>query len=540
MNQEYKNIIITGFMGTGKTTVGEEVARRLNRKFYDTDRMIESQNNLSILDIFNKFGEAHFRELERNIFQRLLTTTKDAVIATGGGTLLFLKNGEKSLNSSIIFCLSSRSEILIKRLTRSSSRPLLQKEELEENISTLLKKREKEYHKMGHQIDTSDISPVQVAKKIIRIYRLAVGSDCESTAKLKVEINPQSHSYTIEIKAEIIKEAGRLIKKSSSPGKVVVLTNDLVYSLYYQELKGSLDQSRLDNQVIIVPDGERYKSLKTCHYIINQLIEYRADRSSVLITLGGGVICDLGGFVAATYMRGIPLVHIPTTLVAQIDASIGGKTAADHPRAKNLIGAFYQPRLVLCDPEVLKTLRRKDLLNGLFEAIKIALVCDKELFFFIADNQNGILKRDQDILRPLIVRCIREKVQIVEKDPLDENLRAILNFGHTFAHALETNGKYRSISHGQAVGLGMLLAFRLSNILGHLPERKTKEAYELIARLVKFDMLKKMDPRETWDTMALDKKAKQGKVRFVLLQDIGKPVIEEVSRKVFFKALERL
>lgn len=358
--------------------------------------------------------------------------------------------------------------------------------------------------------------------------------------KLKVETNRESHSYTIEIKAGIIKEVGRLLKESLFRGRVFVLTNDKVHSLYYKWVKNSLEKFGFDNKVIIVPDGERYKNLETYNYVVNKLIEYKTDRHSVLMTLGGGVICDLGGFVAATYMRGIELAHIPTTLVAQIDASIGGKVAVDHKMAKNLIGAFYNPRLVLTDPEVLKTLPRKDFLNGLFEAIKIAVVCQKELFFFIADNLSGILRKEEDLLRQLLVQCVKEKVKIVQRDPFENNLRMILNFGHTFAHALETHKKYRSMTHGEAVGLGMLLALRLSNALGHLTEPKTAEIYELILKLVNFDGLKRINPEQLWDTIVLDKKAKGRKVRFVLLQDIGKPVIEEVNKKTFFKVLKKI
>ncbi|MFQ6031770.1 MAG: 3-dehydroquinate synthase [Candidatus Zixiibacteriota bacterium] len=538
--KDRKNIIITGFMGTGKTTVGKEVARRLNRNFYDTDQMIESKTKISIPGIFDRFGEAHFRKLERNITRELLTTTKDAVISTGGGTLLSLENRNRFLNSGIVFCLSSRIEVLKKRINDSFSRPLLLRERFEENIKNLLNKRKREYKRLPNQIDTSDLSPEQAAEKIIQTYLKVTQQDLRSIVKIKVEINPASNSYTVAIKTGVIKEVGRFLKKSFSSGKVFVLTNDEVHSLYYKGVKNSLDKFGFDHKVIIIPDGERYKNLKTYNYVFNKLIEHKADRHSVLVTLGGGVICDLGGFVAATYMRGVKLVHIPTTLVAQIDASIGGKVAVDHKMAKNLIGAFYNPRLVLTDPEVLNTLRRKDFLNGLFEAIKIALVCQKELFFFIADKLSGILRKEEYLLRQLIVRCIKEKVRIVQRDPFEKNLRMILNFGHTFAHALETNKKYRSISHGEAVGLGMLLALRLSNKLGHLTEHKTARISELILKLIKSDRLKGVDPGQIWGTIALDKKGKEGKVRFVLLKDIGKPIIEEVNKKVFFEVFEKV
>jgi 3-dehydroquinate synthase len=524
-------------MGTGKTRVGKEVARRLNRDFYDTDQMIESQAGMSISEIFSRKGEAHFRELERKIARRLLANTKDAVISTGGGTLLSSENRNRFLNSGVVFCLFSRTGVLKKRIGDSSSRPLLNHGRLGKNVNDLLRKRKKEYGKLPNRIDTSDLSPKEAAERIIQTYRKLTRVDHRPVTNIRVEATSRSCSYTIQIKAGIIKEIGRLLKKHLSGGGTFVLTNDKVHSLYYKQVKDSLEKSAVDHQVIIIPDGERYKNVKTYNRVLDRLVELRANRHSTLVTLGGGVIGDLGGFIAATYMRGIDLVHVPTTLVAQIDASIGGKVAVDHKMAKNLIGAFYNPRQVLTDPEVLTTLQRKDILNGIFEAIKIALVSRKELFSFIADNLNGILRNEEDPLRRLIVRCIEEKVRIVQKDPFEKDLRMILNLGHTFAHALETNRRYRSISHGEAVGLGMLVAVRLSNKLAHLSQRKTEEISELLLRLVKPDKMRRADPEQIWETIALDKKGKGGKARFVLLRDIGKPVIEQVSRRAFFKSL---
>jgi 3-dehydroquinate synthase len=478
MRRGSRNIIITGFMGTGKTTVGKEVARKLDRDFYDTDQMIESQAGMSISEIFDRSGEVHFRELERKVARRLLANAKDAVISTGGGTLLSSENKNRCLNSGVVFCLFSRTGVLKKRIGNTSSRPLLGNRE--DSLKGLLRKRKQEYERLPNRIDTSDLSQGEVAERIIQIYRELVRSDHRSGANIRVETPSRSHSYTIQVKAGIIREIGRSLKRSLPASRTYVLTNDLVHSLHYPGVKDSLERSAIDHKVIIIPDGERYKNLKTYNRVVDRLVELRADRHSALITLGGGVIGDLGGFVAATYMRGIELVHVPTTLVGQIDASIGGKVAADHKTAKNLIGTFYNPRLVLTDPEVLRTLRRKDFLNGIFEAIKIALVSRKELFSFIADNLNGILGKEEDLLRRLIVRCIEEKARIVQKDPFEKNLRMILNFGHTFGHALETNKRYRSVAHGEAVGLGMLLAVRLSNELGHLSKRKTEKISELV------------------------------------------------------------
>jgi 3-dehydroquinate synthase len=358
--------------------------------------------------------------------------------------------------------------------------------------------------------------------------------------KIRVRTGKSAGSYTIEIRPGILGGAGQILKARLSDDRIFVLTNDRVGPLYYKALRDSLRDSGFDPALITIPDGERYKTHGTYRRIIDRLVSLRADRQSSLAALGGGVAGDIGGLVAATYMRGITLVHIPTTLVAQIDSSIGGKVAIDHQDAKNLVGTFYNPRMVLTDPEVLKTLRKRDFLSGLFEAIKVGLVCRAGLFRMIADNIESISAMEPDLLRQLIVRSAREKVRIVERDPFDRGRRAILNFGHTVGHALETGRRYRSISHGEAVGLGMLVALRLSISMGYMTERRAERAYGLILSLLRPGRLRSVDPEDLWRTIGLDKKRKGGGARFILLRDIGKPFIVEVGKSTFLKVLREI
>ncbi len=358
--------------------------------------------------------------------------------------------------------------------------------------------------------------------------------------KIKVHTLPSSPAYRLEIRPGLIDKIGGILHRQWPARRMIVLTNNTVRDLWLNVLQRSLRRAGIKAPVITIPDGERYKNLKTYTEIVAQMLGHFADRRTVLLAFGGGVVGDLGGFVAATYMRGIDLVYIPTTLVAQIDASIGGKTAVDLPQAKNTIGAFYNPRLVLTDPDVLPTLPERELRNGLFEAIKTALVTDRKFHSFIVENLAAILQYSPRLLARVVMYGAREKVKIVSRDPFDRNLRAVLNFGHTVGHALETVGRYKRIGHGEAVGWGMLAAIRLSRQLGLNSWPEDHEASVLIRRLLPKRRGEQIDPHKLWETMKLDKKAERGAVRFVLLEDIGKPVVAPVKKQMFVRAWRKL
>jgi len=357
--------------------------------------------------------------------------------------------------------------------------------------------------------------------------------------KIRVPTKPHAPGYTIQIQRGLLAEAGSMVGRRAA-GRIIVLTNRTVHRLWYNRLHQAFAGAGLTVHPIIIRDGERYKNMQTYNEIIAGMIGHRADRHSLLVTFGGGVIGDIGGFVAATYMRGIDLVHIPTTLVAQIDAGIGGKTALDYPQAKNLIGSFYNPRLVLIDPDTLSTLPEQEMLNGLFEALKTGLVCNRRLFAFIVEHLTHIRERKPSLVNRMVVQCAREKAAVVTRDPFDHNRRAILNFGHTLGHALESAEKYTRISHGEAVGWGMLAAVRISHLLGHCSDSIAEQAANPIRQLLGRKKLPKTTVNQIWRTMTLDKKAKSGEVRFVLLKTIGRPFMAHVGRDTFTEALKSL
>ncbi len=358
--------------------------------------------------------------------------------------------------------------------------------------------------------------------------------------KIKVEHKAKTESYEVLIKSDLLNEAGKVISKKITGEKVFIITNRRVKKLWYNNLNKSLQKAGIKSQLILIGDGEQYKTFRTYNHIISRLTAYKANRQSTLIAFGGGVIGDLTGFVAATYMRGIDLIHIPTTLIAQIDSSIGGKTAIDSAMAKNMIGSFYNPSLVLTDPNILRTLSEQDYFNGLFEAVKIAMVSNKRLYRFISSNITAIRRRNKIILEELVLRCAREKIKIIQKDPLDKGRRIILNFGHTFGHALETSGGYKTMTHGEAVGWGMLLAIRLSVLSGVGRENSFDRPENIIRNLLTGRNLRNLNVDQLWKTICLDKKSKDNQIRFVLLKNIAYPVVGNIDKKLFVRALEKL
>ncbi len=355
---------------------------------------------------------------------------------------------------------------------------------------------------------------------------------------IKSNLVKDFNAYEILIENGGLKKRGGLINGKIVPTQIFVLTNPKVFKLYYDKLEKSFSGQNWKMSPIVIPDGERYKNFETYRKVLGRLVREKADRESLLIGLGGGVIGDLAGTVAATYMRGIPLVHIPTTLLAQVDAAIGGKTALDFPQAKNLMGCFYLPHFVLIDPLVLGTLDQKNFLNGLVEALKLGLVSQKTLWQFIQRHYPKILARDNTYLQKLIIQAVSGKVRITTFDPFDRGTRNILNFGHTFGHALETYRKYRGVSHGEAIALGILVALKLSVNLKLCSENLFSDVLALFLKLGLPVKIKGLDLKKIWKIMALDKKAQQGEVKFILLKEVGEPTVRKIQKEDFYQAAE--
>jgi 3-dehydroquinate synthase len=345
-----------------------------------------------------------------------------------------------------------------------------------------------------------------------------------------VRVELRERSYTIMIGSQILERIGKELKPLEVRRKIGVVTNAKVGRLYGGAVVRSLKKNGFDPTILEVPDGERYKSLTWAGRLYDRLIQKKFERSSALIALGGGVVGDLTGFVAATYQRGIPFVQVPTTLVAQVDASIGGKTAVNHKKGKNLIGAFYQPKLVYSDVGVLSTLPDREFRSGLAEVVKYGVIADENFFSFLETNSDRILQRDPDNLLRVVKQSSTIKAEVVQQDELEGALRRILNYGHTIGHALETATGYRTLNHGEAVSIGMVYAARLSEHLGLCrPEVVSRQ----VALLKAFGLpvnLPRIRPADILDCMEMDKKVKDGKIHFVLSDRIGHVTVQPVDR----------
>lgn len=348
------------------------------------------------------------------------------------------------------------------------------------------------------------------------------------------------NSYDIKIGYNFLSSLGKEINKLGYSKQTVVITNTTVADLYKDKIIKSLDSCGIKNIVLVVPDGEKYKSLETASDLYDSLIKINAHRNNPIIAFGGGVVGDLAGFVAATYMRGVPFIQVPTTLLAQVDSSVGGKVAVNHPSGKNMIGCFYQPKLVLIDIDFLETLPLREYKAGLAEIIKYGFIQDEALLELLESDSDKIFNKDRDILLKIISGCCEIKARIVEEDEKDFGKRAVLNYGHTVGHAIESLAGYGKLLHGEAISIGMIAAADIAHQM-KLIDTDLMERHKKI--LTAFGLpvsISKIKPDEILKKIELDKKKRQETESFVLLEKIGEPQIFEISRDLIIQALNRI
>lgn len=340
-----------------------------------------------------------------------------------------------------------------------------------------------------------------------------------------LEVGLAERSYTIRIGAGLLAN-GELLASHIPKKRVAIVTNTTVAPLYLEKLEQTLESIGVSSVTVILPDGEVYKTAETLNLIYDGLLTHRCERSTPLIALGGGVIGDMTGFAAASYLRGVPFIQIPTTLLSQVDSSVGGKTGINHPLGKNMIGAFYQPRVVLADIATLNTLPDNELFAGLAEVIKYGLIRDLPFLEWLEQNMTRLLAREPDALQYAVMRSCQNKAEVVAADERESGERALLNLGHTFGHAIEAGMGYGNWLHGEGVAAGTVMAADLSQRMGWISEQDVVRIRTLFERASLPVIAPDLGVERYLDYMGMDKKVEGGKLRFVLLRQVGQAVIE--------------
>ncbi len=531
-----KNIYLIGFMGSGKSTVGKLLAQALHREFVDLDEEIAQRAGCSIPHIFKSEGEWGFREREsaalREIAQR-----QNLVIALGGGAVLRSENWELVRETGVSIYLQVCPELLHKRLEGEVERPLLlgvtPRQRLQQ-ITEILHQRQARYEQADLTI-CNEGTPQEAVTMIEEQLRDMSGS--EGPAHI-VRVALKERSYDIGVEPGILKKLGSLYRKYRLGPKAAIITDERVARLYSDLVCQNLRAQGVETVLFSIPPGEDQKSLQTAERLYTRLLEAGLDRHSVIIALGGGVIGDLAGFVASTFLRGIEYIQVPTTLLAQVDSSVGGKTGVNHPLGKNLIGTFHQPRLVLVDPAVLRTLPEREMWSGLAEVIKYGLIRDPMLFQRLEADLEDFAKSPEKLVE-IIARCCAIKAAIVSADEHESGQRKILNFGHTVGHALEAASGYQ-VRHGEAIAWGMLVAARLSHRKTGLSTAELERIERLLQRVPK-PSLGDLRVQAVLELLRRDKKSRDGRVQFVLLRAIGEPVLcDAVSESEVQETLQTL
>ncbi|MCL0040518.1 3-dehydroquinate synthase [Thermodesulfovibrionales bacterium] len=353
---------------------------------------------------------------------------------------------------------------------------------------------------------------------------------------VKVELGKRS--YEIVIGRGILSNIGEKVSLFGFSPKISVISNPDVFNLYGDEVINSLKNANFEPFYVLMPAGEEYKDYFWAHHALTELLKKRLDRNSCLIALGGGVIGDIAGFVSSIYMRGINLIQVPTTLLSQVDSSVGGKTGVNHYLGKNMIGTFYQPRVVWIDIDTITTLPRRELLCGIAEIIKYGVIWDEELFIFMEQNRDAILNLEIDAMRFIVKRSCEIKTDVVSKDEMESGLRAILNYGHTIGHAIETETGYLRYLHGEAIGIGMHLEARFSELMGFIDSNQASRIKAIIdAYGLPSELPKEINVDKLISHMKLDKKVVAGEMKFILPEKIG---MVRIQRNISIEDLTRI
>ncbi len=533
------NLVLVGPMGAGKSSIGRRLAGRFGLAFVDLDREVEQRTGATIPTIFECEGEAGFRLREREVLADLLAG-EGLLLASGGGAVLDRDNRRAMAGRAFVVYLHVEPAEQLRRLARDRTRPLLANGDREQVLRTLASAREPLYREVADlRFDTGGCAPPVAVARLGRL----LGQRWQRTASAPLPaVAPPSPEadhmpspartvdvggiapYRIHIGPGLLDD-GTLLAGPLRGSQALLVSDSQVAPRYAARVADALRRARPGIAIgeFVLPAGEASKTLDGFAGAIDALATLGARRDACVYALGGGVVGDLAGFAAACWMRGIDCVQLPTSLLAMVDSSVGGKTAVDLPQGKNLVGAFHPPRAVIADTATLASLPARELRAGLAEVVKYGALGDAAFLGWLEEHADALLAMDDDALAEAIARSCAHKAAIVARDPFEHGERALLNFGHTFAHAIETAQGYGGLNHGEAVAVGMVLAARLSEALGLAPAADGDRLRALLQRFgLPVALPPGLDPEQLLAHMRLDKKAQAGGLRFIVWRGAGR------------------
>ena len=544
-----ENLVLTGFSFTGKSVIGQRVAERLGWELFDIDEEIARAAGKPIPQIFADDGEEHFRRLEREVLERACQG-RHTVIVTGGGAIVNPLNRELLSRSGVVICLEARPETIHQRLLSSQQssatvvRPLLAVPDPLSRITHLKASRQAFYATADLAVHTDQLTHDQVVEEVISAFEgrgnKAKRGSSHGSAEPFVVTTP-SESYPVFVGWNILQDLGQRMRQVGLGGGATIISDEQVFSHHGALASESLLEAGFNIESFTVPPGETTKTIDIAERIFDWLVTRLTERGHAIVALGGGMVGDLAGFVAATFLRGLPLVQVPTSLIAMADSSIGGKVGVNHPQAKNLIGAFYQPRLVLADVSTLGTLPQRETVSGWAEVIKHGLALDADFVELLEANSERLTGLEAVATTAAIRRSAQIKAAVVSEDEKERQRRMVLNYGHTIAHGLEAATDYQRFLHGEAVAIGMAGAARLSQRLGLISSDVVERQDRLLQGFGLPTSCSGVDRDGVLKAMTLDKKIRQREIRWVLLEAIGRSVFRsDVPQRDVAEVLKEL
>ncbi len=525
-------IFLIGFSGVGKSAVGRSVARLLGWEFADADEFIVERAGKPVERIFSEDGEPAFREMERAAIAEL-ATRRNVVVSTGAGSVMLDESREAMLGAGLVVALEARPETIYARLmsiaeregAEAMVRPMLRSDDPLGRIESLKRERQWAYALAHWVVPTDAMGVEQAALEVVRAWRKIGAADAwHGDPDLAATVTVDAGAYPVFVGWDMLEaQLGPRLAESGFSGRAYIICDSHVVHPYGRAAQRSLHKVGIEMGMFTFPAGEASKSLATATVLYEWLAERRVERRDAIVAVGGGVVGDLAGYVAATFLRGIRLVQAPTSLTAMVDSSIGGKTGVDLPVAKNMVGAFHHPAMVVADVSALRTLPERALREGWAEAIKHGLALEASLVDVYEEHAESLLALDPELTTGVVARNAAVKARIVSEDERETSgRRQLLNYGHTIGHGIEAAAGYDAYLHGEAVAIGMTGAARLGMMEGVTPPELVERQASLLARFGLPSSYAGVAPEAIMEAMSRDKKTSAGQVSWVFLDGVGR------------------